>query len=190
MEAFFCPFSNDWGTWGDWVGNFVALIGGIAVFYLGWEANKIVKTMERLTREAEEREGRALLIHLRGHIAEAAVGAKIALEKLQRHGRDGYISNQLVRESAREMVGILSLDEVEERLPRLHTIGTASDRLIEAAFQCKEIMSQADSASTCAEIDDNEMAGKAYDQLQTGLEKLFLELDKLLNQAFERPAND
>lgn len=134
--------ATTWGTWADWFGVAVALIGAIAVFYLGWEANRVAKTSYRIAAEAEAREGHILLVYLRPALTEAmdsTIAAQVALEGCS---RDEFHENAEKRSDIRALIRGIELPDLTPFLPRLHTLGATADFLIGVADLAKRCTDQ------------------------------------------------
>ncbi|HEY0661767.1 MAG TPA: hypothetical protein VGD21_10685 [Lysobacter sp.] len=129
------------GTWADWTMCGVSVLSAAAVFYLGYQANrlghdanKIAEVTRELAADAERREGRTLLLYVFADVAASMELTQIVHARLSSMtSRAEYATDAPYRAAVLKDLKGLQMPTVVENLPRLHTLGKeAGDALARA----------------------------------------------------------
>lgn len=180
MNALFCPQSADWGSVADWVSAAISIIAALAVFYLGWEANRLGKAANHIASEATDRDdksnrrqGRILLLYIKADVGAALRHAR-ELERLMSAPMMSELFAAEAQQRAKVQKAILGLamNAVNKVLDRLHLLPEEAPDAIANAVGLQRVM-QDDSSALASE-------GKGRGQYLEGHEALLSDLKRFI----------
>ncbi|WP_127159250.1 hypothetical protein [Xanthomonas arboricola] len=135
MAIRFCPLAAEWGNVADWaavvvavagagiaaVAAVVALAGAVAVGYLGWQANALVKRSEIDALNAISREADLLTILFEPELHLFGIGIG-AVQKMVEVQDAPYADSRVTRNRVADHLRALTLPEITKKFERLHVL--------------------------------------------------------------------
>lgn len=123
MQASFCPNAVAWGDAATWAAAVIGLAGSAAVFYLGWQAQRLAYAQARQAEESRRREA-FVVLRLMSPDVMAIISKVDVYATWLKTGfpLEDYLRVPRLRESVAEAMAAMRLPVVESLLGRIHVL--------------------------------------------------------------------